>query len=92
MSIVEDRRHVYVPSHSVKFDSSWGLMHPLMLTTFEFRKYHLVVVEVSGCETYIYANWLTRLANIHYDHATRDAGLYLRRFYFVSGFKNPNPN
>jgi hypothetical protein len=32
MSIVEDRRHVYVPSYSVKFDSSWGLMHPLMLT------------------------------------------------------------
>jgi hypothetical protein len=29
MSIVEDRRHVDVPSHSVKFDSSHGLMHPL---------------------------------------------------------------
>jgi hypothetical protein len=33
MSIVEDRRHVDVPSHSVKFDSSHGLMHPLMLTS-----------------------------------------------------------
>jgi hypothetical protein len=32
MSIVEDRRHVDVPSHSVKFDSSHGLMHPLMST------------------------------------------------------------
>ena len=32
MSIVEDRRHVYVPSHSVKFDGSHGLMHPFMST------------------------------------------------------------
>jgi hypothetical protein len=32
MSIVEDRRHVYVPSHSIKFDNSHGLMHPFMLT------------------------------------------------------------
>jgi hypothetical protein len=31
MSIVEDRRHVYVLSYSVKFDSSWGVIHPLIL-------------------------------------------------------------
>jgi hypothetical protein len=38
--IVEDRRHVDVPSHSVKFDSSyrlihllsWGLIHPFIST------------------------------------------------------------
>jgi hypothetical protein len=29
MSIVEDRRHVDVPSYSVKFDSSYGLIHLL---------------------------------------------------------------
>jgi hypothetical protein len=34
MSIVEDSRHVYVPLHSVKFDSSLGLMHPLMLIVY----------------------------------------------------------
>lgn len=39
----------------------------------------------------MHANWLTQLANVHYGHATRDAGLYLRRFHFVSGFKVP-PN
>jgi hypothetical protein len=43
MLIVEDRRHVDVPSHSVKFDSSHGLMHPLSwgLCTHSCRQYNI---------------------------------------------------
>lgn len=51
----------------------------------------MVIVEVSKRE-YVYANWLTLSANVHCDHATRDAGLCLRRFFLSRVSKVPIPN